>query len=86
MLALTAWHTSRVEAWVREEPEHERSRVGIAIGMRVVERDAMDRGVAHIVGFGEEADADARLFACALRPDCSTVEADILNSAFGGIV
>jgi UDP-N-acetylmuramoyl-tripeptide--D-alanyl-D-alanine ligase len=40
---------------------------------------AEEAGVARIVGFGEHADAQARLLACALHPDHSTVEARILD-------
>ena len=40
---------------------------------------AGEAGVKHIVSFGEHAGADARLIKCALLPDCSTVEADILG-------
>ena len=42
---------------------------------------AEQAGITRIVGFGEHPQADARLLACALRPDCSTVEADILGTA-----
>jgi len=58
-------------------------------GVAVVNRDnpyfaqlrqrAGEAGVARIVGFGEHADAQARLLACALHPDYSTVEARILD-------
>jgi UDP-N-acetylmuramoyl-tripeptide--D-alanyl-D-alanine ligase len=37
-------------------------------------------GVARIVSFGEGAEADARLARCALQPESSTVEADILGA------
>jgi UDP-N-acetylmuramoyl-tripeptide--D-alanyl-D-alanine ligase len=33
----------------------------------------------HVVSFGEHALADARLIACSLHADCSTVEADVLG-------
>ncbi|MGE3148895.1 MAG: Mur ligase family protein, partial [Pseudorhodoplanes sp.] len=36
-------------------------------------------GVARIVAFGEHAEADARLLRCALYPDFSTVQANILG-------
>jgi len=42
-------------------------------------RAAAEAGVERIVGFGEHAEADARLLRCALQPDASTVEADILG-------
>jgi UDP-N-acetylmuramoyl-tripeptide--D-alanyl-D-alanine ligase len=42
-------------------------------------RRARDAGVANIVTFGEHARADARLIKCALQPDCSAVEANILG-------
>jgi len=35
---------------------------------------------AKVVGFGESRDAQARLVGCALRPDCSAVQADILGT------
>ena len=38
------------------------------------------RAGARIVGFGEDAQAEARLIGCALRSDCSTVRADILGT------
>ena len=38
-------------------------------------------GVARIVSFGEHGSADARLARCALQPESSTVEADILGQA-----
>src|SRR5262249_41865124 len=40
---------------------------------------AGEAGVARIIGFGEHAEAQARLLRCALQPDASTVEADILG-------
>jgi len=43
-------------------------------------RAAAAAGVARIVGFGEHADAQARLIRCALQPESSTVEASILGS------
>ena len=43
-------------------------------------RRAKEASVARVVSFGAHAKADARLIKCALRPDCSTVEADILGS------
>jgi UDP-N-acetylmuramoyl-tripeptide--D-alanyl-D-alanine ligase len=45
-----------------------------------LKRRAKQAGVARIVSFGEHADADARLLRCALHPQCSTVEAQILGS------
>jgi UDP-N-acetylmuramoyl-tripeptide--D-alanyl-D-alanine ligase len=42
-------------------------------------RRAEEAGVHNIVSFGEHAAAEARLLKCALRPDCSTVEAKILG-------
>jgi UDP-N-acetylmuramoyl-tripeptide--D-alanyl-D-alanine ligase len=42
-------------------------------------RRADEAGVHNVVSFGENAGADARLLKCALRPDCSTVEAKILG-------
>jgi UDP-N-acetylmuramoyl-tripeptide--D-alanyl-D-alanine ligase len=44
-----------------------------------LKRRADAAGVAKIVSFGEHARADARLIRCALQPDASTVEADILG-------
>ncbi|HEY2756382.1 MAG TPA: UDP-N-acetylmuramoylalanyl-D-glutamyl-2,6-diaminopimelate--D-alanyl-D-alanine ligase [Pseudolabrys sp.] len=41
---------------------------------------AKDAGIVRIVSFGEDAQADARLSRCALHPECSTVEADILGT------
>jgi UDP-N-acetylmuramoyl-tripeptide--D-alanyl-D-alanine ligase len=46
-----------------------------------LKRSAEAAGVARVVSFGEHARADARLLKCALHPDCSTVEADILGHA-----
>jgi UDP-N-acetylmuramoyl-tripeptide--D-alanyl-D-alanine ligase len=45
-----------------------------------LKRRAKQAGVGRIVSFGEHADADARLLRCALHPQCSTVEAQILGS------
>jgi UDP-N-acetylmuramoyl-tripeptide--D-alanyl-D-alanine ligase len=42
-------------------------------------RRAEEAGVANIVSFGEHADAQARVLKCALHPDCSTAEAEILG-------
>jgi UDP-N-acetylmuramoyl-tripeptide--D-alanyl-D-alanine ligase len=44
-------------------------------------RHAEETGVANIVSFGEHAEAEARVLKCALHPDCSTVEAEILGRA-----
>jgi UDP-N-acetylmuramoyl-tripeptide--D-alanyl-D-alanine ligase len=44
-----------------------------------LKRRAKEAGVARVVSFGEHAKADARLIKCALQPDCSTVQADILG-------
>jgi UDP-N-acetylmuramoyl-tripeptide--D-alanyl-D-alanine ligase len=44
-------------------------------------RRAEEASVHNIVSFGEHASAEARLLKCALHPDCSTVEADILGHA-----
>jgi UDP-N-acetylmuramoyl-tripeptide--D-alanyl-D-alanine ligase len=41
---------------------------------------AKEAGVARIVSFGEHTKADARLNRCALQPESSTVEADILGA------
>jgi UDP-N-acetylmuramoyl-tripeptide--D-alanyl-D-alanine ligase len=41
---------------------------------------AQTAGISHIVSFGEDAQADARLLRCAVHPECSTVEADILGA------
>jgi UDP-N-acetylmuramoyl-tripeptide--D-alanyl-D-alanine ligase len=45
-----------------------------------LKRRATEAGVARIVSFGEHDKADARLIKCALQPDGSTVEADILGT------
>ncbi|HEY2134599.1 MAG TPA: UDP-N-acetylmuramoylalanyl-D-glutamyl-2,6-diaminopimelate--D-alanyl-D-alanine ligase [Xanthobacteraceae bacterium] len=45
-----------------------------------LKRRAGKAGVAHVVGFGEHPKAAARLIRCALQPEGSTVEADILGS------
>src|SRR5690242_1077924 len=45
-----------------------------------LKRRAKAAGVGRIVTFGEHEEADARLIKCALRPDCSTVQADILGT------
>jgi UDP-N-acetylmuramoyl-tripeptide--D-alanyl-D-alanine ligase len=42
-------------------------------------RRAEEAGVHNVVSFGEHAGAEARLLKCALHPDCSTVEAEILG-------
>ncbi len=44
-----------------------------------LKRRAKEADVARVVSFGEHAKADARLLKCALHPDCSTVQADILG-------
>ena len=46
-----------------------------------LKRAARDAGVVRIIGFGEHAAAEARLTRCALQPESSTVEANILGSA-----
>ena len=43
---------------------------------------AKDAGVARVISFGEQAQADARLIKCVLHPRCSTVEAQILGTRF----
>jgi UDP-N-acetylmuramoyl-tripeptide--D-alanyl-D-alanine ligase len=43
-------------------------------------RHARNVGVGRIVSFGEHAKADARLVACSLHPDCSTVRARIFGT------
>ena len=43
-------------------------------------RAAKDAGVSRIVSFGEHAEAEARLVKCALKPECSCVQADILGT------
>ena len=45
-----------------------------------LKRRATQAGIAHIVGFGEHARAQARLIKCVVQPDGSTVEADILGN------
>ncbi|MGB6343698.1 MAG: UDP-N-acetylmuramoylalanyl-D-glutamyl-2,6-diaminopimelate--D-alanyl-D-alanine ligase, partial [Xanthobacteraceae bacterium] len=45
-----------------------------------LKRRAKDTGVARIVSFGEHESADARLIKCALQPNCSTVQANILGT------
>ncbi len=45
-----------------------------------LKRRATEAGVGRIVAFGEHAKADARLLKCALQPDGSTVEANILGT------
>ena len=45
-----------------------------------LKRRAKEAGVTRIVSFGEHEKADARLIKCALRPDCSTVQAEILGT------
>ena len=45
-----------------------------------LKRRAKAARVARIVTFGEHDAADARLIKCALHPDCSTVQADILGT------
>jgi len=45
-----------------------------------LKRRAKEAGVAHILSFGEHAKADARLIKCAMRAECSTVQADILGT------
>src|SRR5437879_3688921 len=45
-----------------------------------LKRRATEAGVGRIVTFGEHAKADARLLKCALQPDGSTVEANILGT------
>jgi UDP-N-acetylmuramoyl-tripeptide--D-alanyl-D-alanine ligase len=47
-----------------------------------LKRRAKEAHVARLVSFGEHAKADARLLKCALHPDCSTVQADILGHEF----
>ncbi len=43
-------------------------------------RAAKDAGVSHIVGFGEHAQAEARLIKVALKDECSCVQANILGA------
>ena len=45
-----------------------------------LKRRATQACIAHIVGFGEHARAQARLIKCVVQPDGSTVEADILGN------
>ncbi|MEZ5890279.1 MAG: UDP-N-acetylmuramoylalanyl-D-glutamyl-2,6-diaminopimelate--D-alanyl-D-alanine ligase [Xanthobacteraceae bacterium] len=45
-----------------------------------LKRRATQAGIAHIVGFGEHARAQARLIKCVAQPDGSAVEADILGN------
>jgi len=45
-----------------------------------LKRRAREAGVTRIVSFGEHAKADARLIKYALRPECSTVRADIMGT------
>ncbi|MFY9829261.1 MAG: UDP-N-acetylmuramoylalanyl-D-glutamyl-2,6-diaminopimelate--D-alanyl-D-alanine ligase [Rhodoplanes sp.] len=45
-----------------------------------LKRRATQAGIAHIVGFGEHARAQARLIKCVVQSDGSTVEADILGN------
>src|SRR6266851_5294993 len=45
-----------------------------------LQESARSAGIERIVAFGEHAKADARLLKCALHPDCSTVEANILGT------
>jgi UDP-N-acetylmuramoyl-tripeptide--D-alanyl-D-alanine ligase len=45
-----------------------------------LKRRAKAAGVGRIASFGEHEEADARLIKCALHPDCSTVQADILGT------
>jgi UDP-N-acetylmuramoyl-tripeptide--D-alanyl-D-alanine ligase len=42
-------------------------------------RAAKDAGVSRVVSFGEHGEADARLIKCALKPECSCVQANILG-------
>ena len=46
---------------------------------RRLKRRAVETGVTHILSFGENARADARLLKCALQAEGSTVEASILG-------
>ncbi|MDQ2080347.1 UDP-N-acetylmuramoylalanyl-D-glutamyl-2,6-diaminopimelate--D-alanyl-D-alanine ligase [Xanthobacteraceae bacterium Astr-EGSB] len=46
---------------------------------RLLDHAARSEHALHVVSFGEHELADARLLACSLRADCSTVEADILG-------
>src|SRR5215467_635308 len=45
-----------------------------------LKRHAVGAGITHIIGFGEHAQADARLLACTLAPDYASVDADILGA------
>ena len=45
-----------------------------------LKRRAKAAGVGQIITFGDHEEADARLIKCALQPDCSTVQADILGT------
>ncbi len=45
-----------------------------------LKRRAKEAGVTRIVSFGEHEKAEARLIKCALHPDCSTVQAQILGT------
>ena len=45
-----------------------------------LKRRATQAGIAHIVGFGEHARAQARLIKCVAQPDGSAVEAEILGN------
>jgi UDP-N-acetylmuramoyl-tripeptide--D-alanyl-D-alanine ligase len=45
-----------------------------------LKRRATQAGIAHIVGFGEHARAQARLIKCVAQPDGSAVEANILGN------
>jgi UDP-N-acetylmuramoyl-tripeptide--D-alanyl-D-alanine ligase len=45
-----------------------------------LKRRANEAGVGRVVSFGDHAKAEARLIKCALQPDCSTVEANILGN------
>ena len=44
-----------------------------------LQRHAAEAGIDRVIGFGEHAGADARLLSCALQPEYSDVEADILG-------
>jgi len=44
-----------------------------------LKRHAVSAGIANIIGFGEHAEADARLLACTLAPEYASVDADILG-------
>jgi UDP-N-acetylmuramoyl-tripeptide--D-alanyl-D-alanine ligase len=47
-----------------------------------LKRRANEAGVSHIISFGENAEADARLIKFSLHARCSTVEANILGTQF----